>query len=119
MVLWLQMNMLIWAIIIVVVLRAYAKQWLYWAVAAVVVVIAPHVVEVGAQAIARAVWGKAASDIVSMINPMLIIVQLIIAFGVLYWLERREESLTDWAIGVGLLFFGLVFVAPYIATMLP
>ena len=112
------MNTLIWAIILVVVLKAYAKQWLHWTVAAMLIVIVPYGIEVGAQAIALKVWDQDPSGAFAIFHPVTVALQLLVAVGVLYWLERREESLTDWAIGIGLLFFGLLFVAPYIATML-
>ena len=113
------MNVLIWAIILVVVLRAYAKQWLSWVVAAILVVVLPYVVEVGAQMIAFAVWDKEVSGVIAMVHPVTVILQLMIALGVLYWLERHDESLTVWAIGVGTLFLGLVYGAPYVAMHWP
>ena len=112
------MNVLIWGMIIVVVMRSYAERWLHWSAAAVLVVAVPYIVEVGAWAIAQKVWDKdpAEAFALAMFHPITAILQLCIAFGVFYWLERREESLTAWAVGISMIFIGMVYVAPYIGT---
>ncbi len=112
------MNVLIWGMIIVVVMRSYAERWLHWSAAAVLVVAVPYIVEVGAWAIAQKVWDKdpAEAFALAMFRPVTAILQLCIAFGVFYWLERREESLTAWAVGISMIFIGMVYVAPYIGT---